>query len=376
MLGVQSLGAALVEHHGVAAQDHGQDPVVAGQASRFGGGDAGAGVERGDAGPVELAEQVGEGHGDDDGGVAPTGLRQVAGAGALDQLAQRLAATHREGAGVALGPLGGCVARVWCVGPQRRHDRLELLAQHVAVQLGEAEAAVDDALVVLVHLEGDLAGGACLLGLEQSTLVVVGVLGTDHGVDPSGELLEGLGVVGVGEVDQVLLGPAPLVGVDGELARRGQQVEPAHDRAGLVDAHRPGPDAGPEEGVAVLEVLCQREVGPCRGPGLPGGPCGPVGGVAVTGVDRGLVAVGGQQHLKAHGFELGLCGRERGQGVLLVLGAHRPHRHRRLPQPLQPGEQPVGEVGHRVALRHRLATPADLLCHGPIQAVRYDSPAL
>ena len=83
--------------------------------------------------------------------------------------------------------------------------------QHLPVQGGDAEPAVDGAFVVLAHREDRPSQRCRFLGLQDLALDPVGEVGGDDLEDPPAQDGELLGVVVGGETDQVLLGGLALL---------------------------------------------------------------------------------------------------------------------------------------------------------------------
>ena len=95
-LAVKATLAADVEHFALAAEHRRDDSCGAGEAPGIGGTDLAAGVEGADPRGVEICQQLLQGHGDDDGGRASTGLRKALAGDRLEQLAERQAVTNRR----------------------------------------------------------------------------------------------------------------------------------------------------------------------------------------------------------------------------------------------------------------------------------------
>nr|WP_051707050.1 hypothetical protein [Nocardioides aequoreus] len=359
-------------------------------------GDPGAGVEGRDPGRIEALLEVVEAHGDHDGRVTPAGGGQVLGTEPLEQLAERLSPPDGRRGGLDRldhlvvgracrdpGGLGGRVVgldmldRLWCRDPGRVGQRLQGLLQHLPVELGDAEAAVAGALVVLPHLQGRLAGGAGLLGLEQGALVGIHCLGTDDRVDATAELLERGGVEVTGQADQVRLGGRPLLGGGGEASAHRQQVQRPADRPSLRQVHPTGRHPRGQDRAVGLQCAGELELRARGRLGLPGLPGDPVRDGAVAGVGDVGVAVGLGQDLEPQRVELRLGDGEVEQGLDLLVGAHRPHRHGAGGEVLEPAAQPGGEVRDRVDGRRQRAVSGavpDLLAHGSIEPATTDSP--
>ena len=160
-------------------------------------------------------------------------------------------------------------------------------------QGGEGELALDLAVAGLPHREAGGLRGLALLLLEQFALVGVGGLGVDHLQHPTAEDLEGLGVVVLGQGDQVLGAPFPQVGLVG------QGVDGGADHCRLLGEHVACGHRLPQclvllERGRQADALVGRGPGGVRGVGVPAGDAGVVEGVGV-GEDPGF-QLGGPVH--------------------------------------------------------------------------------
>ena len=187
VLGVEPLGPSHVQWHGLAAQDEGDDPGLTREAAGGGGADPVAVAEGGDSeAGVECLEVEGDHHG----GVHASGLGELVGGVALDQLPERLPEPLRGGS-----PLAGLgVLEVVVVMPRGVGDRVERELECGALVGGECEAAPGLAVAVVVELE------------ERGRLGVLGLALEDL-------LLEGLAQLGGDDVEDVLADPAQHLGV-------------------------------------------------------------------------------------------------------------------------------------------------------------------
>ena len=279
------------------------------------------------AGRFQPTHEGVEVHEDHDGGVEAAGLGEVLGRVALDQFDEGLPEPFGGGPAFAEGALGGAVFG----GGQG----VQVLLEHRAGEGVEGEPAVDLAVPVLVHGQPGGCGGVAFLAFEQGGFVGVGGLGAGDLEDPAAEVLEGLGVEGSGQLEQVLLGLDQSWGRGRRAGPRGRGGWPRPARHGAGPGER-----GPGE-VVVLETWASRvdrcaatrvvvvawacqfavEVAPvCRG-------------------DLGAVGVGQQPGLELH--QLGLRG----------IGSRRGWRLSRR----RPSTRPASRWHHRAHRGHQPA---------------------
>ena len=255
--GVEPAGAAEVEDLGLAAEDGGDDPGLAGEPSGWPGADAVAGVE--DRG-LQSARSACRGHGDHDGGVDAAGLREPVGGVALDELGRTPAravgagrrSPRRLGGGPVLGGgdgeqrsssasppcSGGRVNRPWPCRGRRRHRQ-----------------------------PGRLRGLSASSFSSRLGFVGVGLVGGDDLEDPPAEDPAGPWRRGRRRRDQVLLGLDDQVGVEVV----GQVVQPR--RMAWACSRFPAACARP--GGSWVSSR-SRPGHRCAAPGLPGGVRQPV----------------------------------------------------------------------------------------------------
>lgn len=217
-LGEQPGPSPEVEGDGVAAEDHRDDARAGSQSAHLAGRHLDPRV--GEAGSVGLTAQGLQGGGHQHRDVGPTA--QLVGGQVVDQLA--------EGLALLVGPVDlpvlprevlppGCLwPRSLDWGPVRRvlarqsprcHERIEHLAEHVALERGEGEPPVDGAVAVVAHPEG--RGLPRLLLLSAHALVLVAV---HHGLrhaqlsqDAASRPAQRTRSQSLGLADEHLLGP-------------------------------------------------------------------------------------------------------------------------------------------------------------------------
>ena len=163
-LGVEAAFAAEVEDFRLPVEDGGDDPGLAGHPAGLAGGDLLAGVE---LGCLQSAEESFEGHGDHDGGVHSSGLRESLGRVGLDVLLERQA--HLVGGG--LTGLGGVAVDRGVVFGRGLGE--EGLLQHRAVAGRDGELPVAPAVAIVVHPEHRRRVGGLFFLLQQFGFVGV-----------------------------------------------------------------------------------------------------------------------------------------------------------------------------------------------------------
>jgi hypothetical protein len=212
---------------------------------------------------------------------------------------------------------------------------------------------VAGALVVLPHRQRRTPQRLGLRPLQRLAFELLGQLGCDHLEDPTTQDSQRLRIVVFSELDQVVLRGCPLLGRDCELAGAREPLQRGDDRPALRQVD-PARSHRRREDFVLLEVLGEPEVGAGLAAYLPRLDRDPVRRSADTRLDRDLGALGLGQQPQRQRLQLGSTSGEGDQGGALVFRAHR--HQRRIGQRVEPRNQPLGEVKHRVEVLDRLAT--------------------
>ncbi len=224
-------------------------------------------------------------------------------------------------------------------------DREDHLAQHLAVQVLDGEAAVADPLVVLPHREGCPTPGTGLFHLQLAALELLREIGRQHLEDPHAREAATAWRRGRRPARQGAAPPRGAGLVDGELAAGRQPVQRCGDRLGLREVDRAGVHRG-STGRRTARDACQLEVRARLATFLPGLPRQPVRRGAVSFLVGRTRTIGLHQHPQLERRQLRLVPRDDTQGLAMFLGAHRPHGY--VDDLVEASGEPVGEVDHRV----------------------------
>ena len=343
----EASGPAEVQRLRLAAEDGGDDPGGAGQPERFGRRESPGSVEAGpEARDADLAAELLEPDGDDQGGGRATVAGQDAGREGLEQGAEGAAEPdlqRRALLGRRLGVGIVCVVATW-VG-----EGLEVGAQASGDGVGDAGVDLGGAVAAAAEGEAGEAAGAALLVLEGAAFVVLGDVGGDDLEDLAAQDSQVSRIEGGGLLDEVDLRPAHDVGVEVV----GEVVERAGDDPGLLEVDAAGEESGADLVPAVLERFGDAGIGQGGAVAAAGVVGQPGGGAAGTGVIGHVVGGGKDPHPEAV-EAVGGAGQLH-QGLRLLA---RGHQHR------------VGErclVHRRVHLggtrQHRVAGKVPVLVH-------------
>ena len=199
--------------------------------------------------------------------------------------------------------------------------------------------------VVLAHHQHRPTGRRSFLGFEHPALEGLGQLGGDHLEDVAAQHRQRLRVVLARETDEMGLGGGALLSGDRELPTRRQPVQRRHDHPGLRGVHLTVPERLGQHGIA-LQGFGELQVRPRGDLGLTGRDRSPVRRRGRSGdvTDPGAFGLG--QHPQPQRLELSLGPGKIDQGRTLLLGPHRPRRHRS--QLAEPGTHGAGELRDRV----------------------------
>ena len=204
------------------------------------------------------------------------------------------------------------------------------------------------AVPVVREVEVRRPGRRTLLGLEPPPLGLVGGVRVDHLVKPTRQPGEGDRVMLGGQVQEVLLGPLALGGVNG----RGQPVDRPDDDPRLVGVHAAVGQRLTRAGTLGLQPERKPHVGHGESPRAPGGVSEPGSGGGGRSLGGDVAAVRGSDHPEPELGKPALGPRQGHQRVPLFRRRHRPGRGVR--QRVQDLVQPRAEGGDRVRLRRQL----------------------